>query len=142
MKWLISKFKALKRYLPNSGIDGRKGNLIYKIQYSTIQCNWTIRKSSKRLIDENFNSALFLRIRDILADGANASVRLETTTSTDHAERHLLTTQGKILLELMYKAYKGNFITLDHKICNLWEKKIKAKMYIDWFNTESENIHQ
>ena len=62
-----------------------------------------IRKSSKRLIDKNFNSALFLRIRDKLADGANASVRLETTTSTDHAESHLPTTQGKLLLELVYK---------------------------------------
>lgn len=72
------------------------------------QCNWMIRKSSKRLIDKNFNSALFLRIEDLLADGANASVRLETTTSTDHAERHLPTTQGKILLELVHKAYKDN----------------------------------
>ena len=98
-----------------------------------------IRKSSKRLIDKNFNSALFLRIRDILADGANASVRLETTTSTDQAEIHLPTTQGEILLELVYK---GDFITLEHKICNLREKKIKAIMYVDWFNTEPENIHQ
>ena len=98
-----------------------------------------IRKSSKRLINKNFNSALFLRIRDILADGANASVRLETTTSTGHAESYLPTTQGKILLELVYK---GDFITLEHKICNLGEKKIKAIMYIDWFNIESENIHQ
>ena len=100
-----------------------------------------IRKSSKRLIDKNFNSAFFLRIRDILADGANASVRLETTTSTGYAESHLPTTQGKILPELMYKAYKGNFITLDHETCNLGRKTIKAIMYIKWFNTESENIH-
>ena len=69
-------------------------------------------------------------------------MRLETTTSTGYAESHLPTTQGKILLELMHKAYKGNFITLDHEICNLGEKKIKALMYIDWFNIESENIHR
>ena len=56
-----------------------------------------------------------------MADGANASVRLETTTSTDHAEIHLPTTQGKILLELVHK---GDSITLEHKICNLGEKKI------------------
>ena len=83
------------------------------------------QKSSKRLIDKTFNSALFLRIRDILADGANASVRLETTTSADHAEIHLPTTQGKILLELVHKAYKGDFITLEHKICNSGERKFK-----------------
>ena len=101
-----------------------------------------IRKSSKRLINKNFNSVFFLRIRDILADGANASVRLETTTSTDHAESHLPTTQGKMPLQLLHKAYKGNFITLDYKTCNLGEKKIKAIIYINWFNTRSENIHQ
>ena len=142
MKWLISKFKALKRYLPSSGIGSRKGSLIYKIQHSTILCNWTIRKSSKRLIDENFNSALFLRIRDISGDGTNASVTLETTTSTNHAKIHLPTTQGKILLELGYKAYKGDFRTLEYKVFNLGEKKIKAISYIDWFNIESDNIHQ
>ena len=142
MKWLAFKFKALKRYLPSSGISGKEGNLNYKIQHGTIQCNWTIRKSSKRLIDENFNSALFLRIRDISGDGAKASVALETTTSTNYAEIHLPTTQGKILLELGYKTYKGDFITLEYKICNLGEKKIKAISYIDWFNIESGNIHQ
>jgi hypothetical protein len=69
-------------------------------------------------------------------------VRLETTTSTGHAEIHLPTTQGMILLKLVHKAYKDDFITLEHKICNLGEKKIKVIMYVDWFNTESGNIHQ
>lgn len=142
MKWLTSKLHALKKYLTASGINGREDSLNYKINYGTIQCNWTIRKSSKRLIDENFNSALFLRVRDISGDGTNASVTLETTTSTNHADIHLPTTQGKILLELGYKAYKGDFITLEYKIFNLSEKKIKAIRYIDWFTIEPENIHQ
>jgi hypothetical protein len=142
MKWLRSKIKSLKKYLTASGINSREDSLNYKINYGTIQCNWTIRKSSKKLIDENFNSALFLRVRDISGDGTNASVTLETTTSTDHADIHLPTTQGKILLELGYKAYKGDFITLEYKIFNLGEKKIKAIRYIDWFNIEPDNIHQ
>ena len=141
MKWLTSKLHALKKYLTASGINGREDSLNYKINYGTIQCNWTIRESSKRLIDENFNSALFLRIRDISGDGTNASVTLETTTSTNHADIHLPTTQGKILLELGYKAYKGDFITLEYEIYNL-EEKIKAMRYIDWFNVELDNIHQ
>ena len=65
-----------------------------------------------------------------------------STGSTNHADIHLPTTQGKILLELGYKAYKGDFITLEYKIFNLGEKKIKAIRYIDWFNIEAENIHQ
>jgi hypothetical protein len=69
-------------------------------------------------------------------------VTLETTTSTNHADIHLPTTQGKILLELGYKAYKGDFITLEYKIFILGEKKIKAIRYIDRFNIEAENIHQ
>ena len=142
MKWLISKLNTLKKYLPIRGKNSRDDSLNYKINYGAIQCNWTIRKSSKRLIDENFNSALFLRIRDISGDGTNASVTLETTTSTNHAEIHLPTTQGKILLELGYKAYKGDFITLEYKIINLGEKNIKEIRYIDWFEIEPENIHQ
>ena len=67
---------------------------------------------------------------------------LKTTTSTNHADIHLPTTQGKILLELGYKAYKGDFITLEYKIFNLGEKKIPVIRYIDWFNIESDNIHQ
>ena len=142
MKWLTSKLNTLKKYLPTRDKNNRDDSLNYKIHYGTIQCNWTIRKSSKRLIDENFNSALFLRIRDISGDGTNASVTLETTTSTNHAEIHLPTTQGRILLELGYKAYKGDFITLEYKIFNLGEKKIKEIRYIDWFEIEPENIHQ
>ena len=142
MKWLTSKLYALKKYLTASSINIREDSLNYKINYGTIQCNWTIRESSKRLIDENFNSALFLRIRDISGDGTNASVTLETTTSANHADIHLPTAQGKILLELGYKAFKGDFITLEYKIFNLGEKKIKAIRYIDWFNIEAENIHQ
>ena len=142
MKWLISKLNTLKKYLPARDKNSRDDSLNYKINHGTVQCNWTIRKSSKRLIDENFNSALFLRIRDISGDGTNASVTLETTTSTNHAEIHLPTTQGKILLELGYKAYKGDFITLEYKILNLGEKKIKEIRYIDLFKKEPENIHQ
>ena len=142
MKWLTSKLNTLKKYLPTRDKNNRDDSLNYKINYGTIQCNWTIRKSSKRLIDENFNSALFLRIRDISGDGTNASVTLETTTSTNHAEIHLPTTQGKILLELGYKTYKGDFITLEYKIVNLGEKKLKEIRYIDWFDIETDNIHQ
>ena len=142
MKWLISKLNTLKKYLPTRDKTSRDDSLNYKINYGAVQCNWTIRESSKRLIDGNFNSALFLRLRDISGDGTNASVTLETTTSTNHAEIHLPTTQGKILLELGYKAYKGDFITLEYKIFNLGEKKIKEIRYIDWFEIEPENIHQ
>ena len=142
MKWLTSKLNTLKKYLPTRDKTSKNDSLNYKINYGTVECNWTIRKSSKRLIDENFNSALFLRIRDISGDGTYASVTLETTTSTNHAEIHLPTTQGKILLELGYKAYKGDFITLEYKIFNLGDKKIKEIRYLDWFKLEAENIHQ
>ena len=142
MKWLTSKLDNLKRYLPAKDKTSKDDSLNYKINYGSVQCNWTIRKSSKKLIDENFNSALYLRIRDISGDGTNASAILETTTNTNHAEIHLPTTQGKILLELGYKTYKGDFITLEYKIVNLGEKKIKEIRYIDWFDIEPDNIHQ
>ena len=67
---------------------------------------------------------------------------LETTTSTNHLEIHFPTTQGKILLELGHKAFKGDFIALEYKACNLGQKKIKEISYIYCLNIESENIHQ
>ena len=98
MNWLTSKLNILKKYLPTRDKNSRDDSLNYKINYGTVQCNWTIRKSSKRLIDENFNSALFLRIRDISGDGTNASVTLETTTSTNHADIHLPSNAGQDLI--------------------------------------------
>jgi len=142
MRWLTSKLRSLKKYLPNRSTQNGEDKLDCRIHLGTIKCEWKIRNSTKKLIERYFNSSLFLRVRDISGDGTNASVTVETTTRADHAEIHLPTTNGRILLELGYKAYMGDFITLDYKIYDLGEKKIKPIHYIDWFEIESDNIHQ
>ena len=107
-----------------------------------IQCSWKIREGTKGLIDSKFNSALFLRIRDISGDGTSASLIIETTTSQNNAEIPLPTDSGRVLLELGYKAEGGGFITLEYIVYDLGVKKIEMPKYVDWFQTESSNIHQ
>lgn len=142
MRWLASKLRSLKNYLQIRSTQDGEDKLSSEIHLGTIKCEWTIRNSTKKLIEKYFNSSLFLRVRDISGDGTNASVTLETTTRANHTEIHLPTTNGRILLELGYKAHMGDFITLDYKIYDLGEKKIKPIHYIDWFEIESDNIHQ
>jgi len=142
MKWSTSKLRSLKKYLPNRSTQNGEDKLDCQIHLGTIKCEWKIRNSTKKLIEKHFNSSLFIRVRDISGGRTNASVTLETTTRADHAEIHRPTTNGRILLELGYKAYMGDFITLDYKIYDLGEKKIKPIHHIDWFEIESNNDHQ
>ena len=117
-------------------------SFVASLHPGSIQCSWKIRESTKVLIDSNFNSALFLRIRDISGDGTSASLTVETTTSKTNAEIHLPTDNGRVLLELGYKANGGDFITLEYIVYDLEVKKSEPPKYVDWFQKESFNIHQ
>ena len=94
------------------------------------------------LIDSDFNSALFLRIRDVSGDRTSASLTIETTTSQNSAEINLPADNGRVLLELGYKTEGGDFITLEYKFYDLGVKKVEVPKYADWFQRESSSIHQ
>ena len=94
------------------------------------------------LIDSNFNSALFLRVRDVSGDGTNASLTIETTTARSNAEISLPVDNGRVLLELGYRTEGGDFITLEYILYDLGVKKVEAPKYVDWFQRESSGIHQ
>ena len=49
---------------------------------------------------------------------------------------------GKVLVELGYKTDGGEFITLEYKIYDFGVKKDETRKYSDWFEVESEGIHQ
>ena len=55
---------------------------------------------------------------------------------------NLPTDGGKVLVELGYKTDGGEFITLEYKIYDFGVKKDKTRKYSDWFEVESEGIHQ
>ena len=148
----MSKFSGMKHlffklglFLKNSfSKSGNKdlSSFICSLQPGMIQCNWKIRRGTKMLIDSDFNSALFLRIRDVSGDRTSASLTIETTTSQNSAEINLPTDNGRVLLELGYKTEGGDFITLEYKFYDLGVKKVEVPKYADWFQRESSSIHQ
>ena len=142
MKHLLSKLGLfLKNSLFRSG-NKDLSSFVCSLHPGIIKCNWKIRKGTKMLIDSNFNSALFLRIRDVSGDRTSASLTIETTTSQSKAEINLPTDNGRVLLELGYKTEGGDFITLEYIIYNLGVKKVDVPKYADWFQKESSAIHQ
>ena len=113
MKRLLSDLSVfLKNSLVKSDHAGLS-SFVGSLHPGVIQCSWTIREGTRALIDSAFNSALFLRIRDISGDGTSASLIIETTTSQNNAEIHHPTDNGRVLLELGYKAEGRDFITLE-----------------------------
>ena len=142
MKRLLFKLGLfLRNSLSKSG-DKDLSSFVCSLHPGIIKCNWKIRKATKILIDSNFNSALFLRIRDVSGDRTSASLIIETTTSQNHAEINLPTDNGRVLLELGYKTEGGDFMTLEYVIYNLGVKKVDVPKYADWFQRESSSIHQ
>ena len=94
------------------------------------------------LIDSHFNSALFLRIRDVSGCRTSASLTIETTTASSNAEISLPVDSGRVLLELGYKTEGGDFITLEYILYDFGERKVEVPRYADWFQRESSDIHQ
>lgn len=142
MKKLLSKLRLLLktpfRKIVAKGSSKFECNILPEVIY----CTWVIRRDTKVLIDKQYNSALFLRMRDTSGDGTSASKSVEVTTSQNNAEINLSTDGGKILVELGYKTDEGQFITLEYKIYDSGIKKAEPPKYVDWFEVESECIHQ
>ena len=142
MKRLLSWLGLLlKNYFVKSS-DEDPSSFVCNLYSGVIKCNWKIRKGTKMLIDSNFNSALFLRVRDVSGDGTNASLTIETTTARSSAEISLPVDNGRVLLELGYRTEGGDFITLEYILYDLGVKKVEAPKYVDWFQRESSGIHQ
>ena len=142
MKRLLSRLGSfLKNYLDkNSNKD--PSSFVCSLHPGMIKCSWKIRKGTKMLIDSNFNSALFLRIRDVSGCRTSASLTIETTTARSSAEISLPVDNGRVLLELGYKTEGGDFITLEYILYDLGERKLEVPKYADWFQRESFDIHQ
>ena len=93
------------------------------------------------MIDRDFDSKLFIRIRDISGDHSIASKTIEVRSSRTEASIGLPAAAGKILVDLGYR-YDADFISLEYQILNFGEKVIHPPRYTDWFNQESPNIHR
>ena len=83
-----------------------------------------------------------IRIRDASGDGTVATKVVELGPNATKAQIDTPFTSGQVLLELGYRTVGGDFITLEYSFVDLGPKKIVEPELANWFNKESDNIHQ
>ena len=142
MKNLFSLFSQL--FKKNQDHDTNREDVSYlKIiqQPGFLCCNWKIRDETRAMIDREFGSRLYIRLREASGDGSNSCKTVEFSSNTTSIDIELPSLTGKILIDLAYK-FNTDFITLEYQLFNFGPKKIERPKSIDWFTTESPNIHQ
>jgi hypothetical protein len=142
MKWLLSKLGWLKKVKKP---QNRKEDLSFfktSIRSNAIACQWVLRKQTQLLLRQSKGSALMIRIRDASGDGTVASKLVELSLNATQAQIDTPSASGQMLLELGYRTVGGDFITLEYSFVDLGPKKVMQPELANWFNKESDNIHQ
>ena len=83
-----------------------------------------------------------IRMRDASGDGTVASKLVELSLNATQAQIDTPSASGQMLLELGYRTVGGDFITLEYSFVDLGPKKVMQPELANWFNKESDNIHQ
>ena len=142
MKWLLSKLGWLKQVKKP---QNRKDDLSFfktSVRSNAIACKWVLRKQTQLLLRQSKGSALMIRIRDASGDGTVASKLVELSFKATQALIEPPSASGQMLLELGYRTVGGDFITLEYSFVDLGPKKVMQPELANWFNKESDNIHQ
>ena len=142
MKWLLSILGiANKKKRSADPKIGDNSFFATKQTSGALRCQWQLRSETRAMIDREFGSTLFVRIRDISGDQSIASKTIEVRSNQTEASINLPAETGKILVELGYR-FGADFISLEYQILNFGKKVIQMPRYTDWFTQESPNIHQ
>ena len=142
MKWLLSKLGWLNL---DKKAQNRKEDLSFfktSVGPDAISCQWVLRKQTQLLLSQSKGSALMIRIRDVSGDGTVASKLEELSLNATQAQIDTPSASGQMLLELGYRTVGGDFITLEYSFVDLGPKKVVQPVLANWFNKESDNIHQ
>ena len=142
MKWLLSKLGLLKQDKNTQDLKADLSFFKTSLQANAIACQWLLRKQTRLLLRQSKGAALMIRIRDASGDGTVASKLVELSLNAKQALIEPPSASGKMLLELGYRAVGGDFITLEYSFMDLGPKKVVQPDLINWFSTESDNIHQ
>ena len=142
MKWLLSKLGLLKQ--PKKAQDLQEDLSFFKtsLQANAIACQWLLRRQTHLMLRQSKGSALMIRIRDASGDGTVASKLVELSLKATQAQIEAPSVSGQMLLELGYRTVGGDFITLEYSFVDLGPKKVMQPELANWFNKESDNIHQ
>ena len=93
------------------------------------------------MIQRDFESALFIRMKDISGDHSISSKIVQVSLNQERARINLPFKSGKILVDLGYKSGL-DFMTLEYQVLDLGLKTIPTTHDVNWFAKESEDIHE
>ena len=142
MRWLLS----ILGFSSKSKKSNQQGNsnasfLAVNVHSDQLICNWKIRDESKSMIQRDFESALFIRMKDISGDHSISSKIVQVSLNQERARINLPFKSGKILVDLGYKSGL-DFMTLEYQVLDLGLKTIPTTHDVNWFAKESEDIHE
>ena len=142
MRWLLSKLGLSKKHSDFINQDSEDTSFftVNRLDRS-LRCQWKIRPATQRMIDQDFGSRLFLRIRDVSKHNSNSLKIIELSLETTELKIGLPVSNGRILVDLGYR-FGVDFITLEYQLLDLGPIVDRAPKHIDWFQGESNNIHE
>ena len=142
MRWLLSILGfSSKSKQPNQQNNSHVSFLAVNVHSDQLICNWKIRGGSKSMIQRDFESALFIRVKDISGDHSISSKIIQVALNQDQSSISLPSKNGKILIDIGYKS-GVNFMTLEYHVLDLGPKAIPITQDVNWFAKESVNIHE
>ena len=142
MRWLLSILGfSSKSKKPNQQSNSDASFLAVNVHSDQLICNWKIRDESKSMIQRDFESALFIRMKDISGDHSISSKIIQVSLNQGTAKVNLPFKSGKILIDLGYKSGL-DFMTLEYQVIDLGPKTIQTTFDVNWFVKESEDIHE
>ena len=142
MRWLLSIlgfFSKSKKPNQQSILDA--SFLAVNVHSDQLICNWKIRDESKSMIQRDFESALFIRMKDISGDHSISSKIIQVSLNQGTAKVNLPFKSGKVLIDLGYKSGL-DFMTLEYQVIDLGPKTMQTTYDVNWFAKESEDIHE
>jgi hypothetical protein len=142
MKWLLSKLGLLRQDKKTQVLKQDLSFFKTSVCSNAIECQWGLRKQTQVLLSQSKEAALMIRIRDASGDGTVATKVVELGPNATKAQIDTPFTSGQVLLELGYRTFEGDFITLEYSFVDLGSKTIVQPELANWFSKESENIHQ
>ena len=142
MKWLLSKLGLLKQDKKTQDLQEDFSFFKTSAHSNTISCQWLLRKQTQLFLRQSKGSALMIRMRDASGDGTVATKLVELSLKATQALIEAPSASGQMLLELCYRTVGGDFITLEYSFVDLGPKKVVQPELANWFNKESDNIHQ
>ena len=142
MKWLLSKLGLLRQDKKTQVLKQDLSFFKTSVCSNAIACQWCLRKQTQVLLSQSKEAAVLIRIRDASGDGTVASKLVELSLNATQAQIDTPSASGQMLLELGYRTVGGDFITLEYSFVDLGPKKVMQPELANWFNKESDNIHQ